>query len=145
MATAAGLHSSAGPRTGVRGGLTLLLALGLLGPWSLPPRPAAAQYSPLCERNGRRDYCAFTFDQGRSNAREEVGTLLFADHTRVDVIRELGSCRSAGAVTTCRARLRVSPGSGQELQGTYKGTAYEGGYSHAYSARGIRVKYVFVD
>lgn len=75
-----------------------------------------------------------------------VEAITFADHTVVEARREQGSCKPVSErVITCRATLIVSPGSGQAIRATYRGTAYEGGYSNAYTAKGLSLRYSVMD
>jgi hypothetical protein len=107
--------------------------------------PAGAQYSPNCERNGRRDYCAYTQVAGASNERQEFAQIVFADHTVYEVLRNETSCKQNGNVRTCDARIITPPGNPRAIPAWYRGTAYEGGYRHEYVGQGIHITYVFLD
>ena len=76
---------------------------------------------PNCQRNGRHVFCADTprTDPGQADT----------------VVEEI----------TYNATLIVSPGSGQAIRATYRGTAYEGGYTNAYDARGFSLRYSVID
>ncbi|QVL54104.1 MAG: hypothetical protein KFB97_07325 [Cyanobium sp. M30B3] len=107
--------------------------------------PAGAQYSPNCERNGRRDYCAYTQVAGATNERQEFAQIVFADHTVYEVLRNDTSCRQQGSVRTCDAKIITPPGNPHPIPAWYRGTAYEGGYRHEYVGKGIHITYVFLD
>jgi hypothetical protein len=109
------------------------------------PGPAGAQYSPNCERNGRRDYCAYTQVAGATNERQEFAQIVFADHTVYEVLRNETSCKQTGNVRTCDARIITPPGNPTPIAAWYRGTAYEGGYRHEYVGQGIHITYVFLD
>jgi hypothetical protein len=109
------------------------------------PGPAGAQYSPNCERNGRRDYCAYTQVAGATNERQEFAQIVFADHTVYEVLRNETSCKQNGNVRTCDARIITPPGNPRAIPAWYRGTAYEGGYRHEYVGQGIHITYVFLD
>jgi|LakMenEpi03Aug12_release.lakeMendotaPanAssembly.Ray.scaffolds.fasta_scaffold68614_9 hypothetical protein len=107
---------------------------------------AMAQISPNCQRNGRHAFCAVTPRTDPGQADTVVEVITFADHTMVEARREQGSCKPVGdRVITCNATLIVSPGSGQAIRATYRGTAYEGGYTNAYDARGFSLQYSVID
>ena len=109
--------------------------------------PAHAQYSPNCQRNGSRDFCAFT--PGSTSASptpvQDVGWLVFADHSVYALQREEGSCRDTGVIRTCRAWIITPPGSDRAKEARYVGTAYEGGYRHDYLAPGLSLSFSFLD
>lgn len=107
------------------------------------PSPARSQYSPNCERNGRRDHCALT--PGRAAAGWERLTVVFADHSVYQLERDDRRCRDKGADRICPARLQSAKTQGRWMTGTYKGTAYEGGYRHAYSGGGLQIVFSFLD
>jgi hypothetical protein len=109
------------------------------------PGPAGAQYSPNCERNGRRDYCAYTQVAGATNERQEFAQIVFADHTVYEVLRNDTSCKQQGNVRTCDAKIITPPGNPRAIPAWYRGTAYEGGYKHEYVGQGIHITYVFLD
>lgn len=105
-----------------------------------------AQISPNCQRNGRHAFCAVTPRPNPDQGDTVVEVITFADHTMVEARREQGSCKPVGErVITCKATLIVSPGSGRPIAATYRGTAYEGGYTNAYSAKGFNVRYSVID
>ena len=107
---------------------------------------AVAQISPNCQRNGRHAFCAVTPRHDPGQADTVVEVITFADHTVVEARREQGSCKPVGErLITCNAALIVSPGSGRAIKGTYRGTAYEGGYTNAYTARGLTLSYSVMD
>ena len=107
---------------------------------------AMAQISPNCQRNGRHAFCAVTPRTDPGPADTVVEVITFADHTMVEARREQGSCKPVGErAISCNATLIVSPGSGQAIRATYRGTAYEGGYSNAYDAKGISLQYNVID
>jgi len=108
--------------------------------------PAEAQISPNCQRNGRHAFCAVTPRPDAGQGHTAVEVITFADHMIVEARREQGSCKPVNArVISCRATLSVSPGSGQPIKATYRGTAYEGGYANAYAARGLSLRYSVMD
>jgi hypothetical protein len=117
-------------------GLTLVLA-------SATPA-VLAQYSPNCERNGRRDFCAYTPGPDPAGAALDAGRLVFADHRVYGLQRDESSCRQRGPVRTCKAWI-LSPGSDRPIPATYRGTAYEGGYRHEYISAKLRLSYSFLD
>jgi hypothetical protein len=118
------------------------LLLALLAP--LSPR-AEAQFSPNCERNGRRESCAYTPLPGGPPEMER-GVLVFADHTMIEVQRNAASCRQKGPVITCDARILMPPGHEEMVRPAfYRGTAYEGGYRHEYGSRGLRLVFSYLD
>lgn len=119
-------------------GLRLAVGLAAIGAALLP---AGAQMSPNCERNGRRDYCAFTPAAGGTGS---SGWLVFADHRVYALELDLASCRERGPERICKAWIRVRPDN-RAIPATYRGTAYEGGYRHLYSAPGLRLSYGFLD
>ena len=107
--------------------------------------PAGAQYSPNCERNGQRDFCAYTQGAGATNERQEFAQIVFADHTVYEVMRNETSCKQNGNVRTCDARIITPPGNPKPIAAWYRGTAYEGGYKHEYVGQGIHITYVYLD
>ena len=76
---------------------------------------------PTCQRNGRHAFCAVTPRTDPGQADTVVGEI------------------------TYNATLIVSPGSGQAIRATYRGTAYEGGYTNAYDAGGFSLRYSVID
>jgi hypothetical protein len=110
------------------------------------PVTAMAQISPNCQRNGRHAYCAVTPRHDPRQAKTVIEVITFADHTMVEARRDTASCASVSDnVVTCKAILRLAPGSGQPISATYRGTAYEGGYTNAYMAKGLRLSYSVLD
>ena len=109
------------------------------------PGPAGAQYSPNCERNGRRDYCAYTQVAGATTEHQEFAQIVFADHTVYEVLRNETSCKQQGNVRTCDAKIITPPGNPRTIPAWYRGSAYEGGYKHEYVGQGIHITYVFLD
>lgn len=108
------------------------------------PVAVQAQMSPNCERNGRRDYCALTAGTAATPAGQQpVDLIVFADHSVYEVWRDPRTCRTAGALTTCDARIQVR--GGRSLPALYRGTAYEGGYRNEYRAPGLRFSYGVLD
>jgi hypothetical protein len=65
--------------------------LGAIITLSLPLAPilARAQFSPNCERNGRRDYCAITLGGAASTAAQAVDRVTFSDHTVYALVRNI--------------------------------------------------------
>ena len=119
--------------------LTLVVCAAL----TLEP-PCRAQYSPNCERDGQPAACAITHLDGVSDAHVQRSQVVFADHTVFNLERDEHTCHTQGPRTTCRATLTVLPG-GQPLPGLYHGAYYEGGYRHAYKAKGVSVVFTFLD
>jgi hypothetical protein len=107
--------------------------------------PGLAQYSPNCERNGRRDFCAYTQLVGATNAQQEFGMLVFADHTVFEVLRNDSACTNRGPVRTCNAKIITPPGNPKPIPAWYRGTAYEGGYRHEYIGQGIHLTFTYLD
>ncbi len=132
----------------------VLLLGGALAARGQPP-PLVAQYSPLCERNGQREYCAYTADDddglpldgdaaaGGGRGEREAAWLVFADHSRIRVVREEQHCRNAGEARICRAWLQASPAWSRPEPALYRGRCIPGGYRHEYSSRALRLAYVF--
>ena len=108
------------------------------------PGPAGAQYSPNCQRNGQRDYCAYTQLAGGTHKHQETAQIVFADHTVYEVMRNETSCKQNGNVRTCDARISTQ-GNPKPIPAWYRGTAYEGGYTHEYVGQGIHITYGFLD
>jgi hypothetical protein len=124
-------------------GLWVAAGLGLQLSW---PLAAGAQISPNCQRNGRHAYCAVTPRQDPGQTGTVIEVITFADHTMVEARRDEASCRPIGdRVITCKASLVLKPGSGQPISATYRGTSYEGGYTNAYTARGLQLSYRVLD
>lgn len=110
------------------------------------PLTAGAQISPNCERNGRHAYCAVTPRQDPRLTGIVIEVITFADHTMVEARRNEATCKAiAERVISCKASLTLRPGSGQPISATYRGTAYEGGYTNAYTARGLQISYSVLD
>jgi hypothetical protein len=110
------------------------------------PLASGAQISPNCQRNGRHAYCAVTPQQDPSPAGTVIEVITFADHTMVEARRDEGSCKPiAERVISCKASLTLRPGSGRPIRATYRGTAYDGGYTNAYTARGLQLSYSVLD
>jgi hypothetical protein len=108
--------------------------------------PASAQMSPVCQRNGKRDYCALTPVPAASNARQVVDVIMFADDRVYRVERDLQSCRRISeTVETCNARITSPPGRTQSLPAMYRATYFEGGVKHEYISRGLRLTYHVAD
>lgn len=105
--------------------------------------PVQAQYSPNCERNGRRDACAFTAFAGGNSL--DVGVLVFADHRVYGLQRDERSCRDRGPVRLCKAWILAPPGSSTPIPATYRGTAYEGGYRHDYLSPKLTLRFTYLD
>ena len=129
-------------RSNPRWALVLVLGGALAMAWGLPVR---AQYSPNCERNGRRDYCAYTPPGPTARPSRDAGRLVFADHTVYALQRDEASCRTIGAVRRCRAWILQPPGSDRPIPATYVGTAFEGGYRHAYQSPRLNLAYSYLD
>jgi len=107
---------------------------------------AAAQLSPNCERNGRRDYCAITPVAGATNEKQSFDMITFADHTVYEVMRNLESCKQVSEkVETCNARIITPPGHPKAIPAYYRRTFYEGGVKQEYVGKGIHLVYVFLD
>ena len=126
--------------------MTRLLAASALSVLALAAATPAvmAQYSPNCERNGRRDFCAYTPGPDPAGGGLDAGRLVFADQRVYGLQRDERSCRERGQVRTCRAWI-LSPGSDRPIPATYRGTAYEGGYRHEYISTKLRLSYSFLD
>ena len=108
--------------------------------------PAAlAQMSPNCERNGRKLACAYTPWPASSTAQREAGRVVFADHTIVELQLEPGSCRLQGRERLCKAWILAPAAAGQPQPARYQGTAYEGGYRHAYRSSKLQLTYWVLD
>lgn len=134
---------------------------GAAGPWMLlllalaaalaTPTALHAQYSPHCERNGRRTFCAYTPGSEAGQAgqsgqgRLDAGRLVFADDAVYGLQRDEASCRDRGPVRLCKAWILVPPGSDRPIPATYTGTAYEGGYRHAYRSARLQLVYTYLD
>jgi hypothetical protein len=126
--------------------LRALLGAFLLGAGTLVGAAAKAQYSPNCERNGRRDYCAVTFASATpSPGKEWFDDVTFADHSVYGVMRNESSCKKASEkVRTCNAKIK-DRSSAKPIPAYYRGTYYEGGYKHEYVGKGIHITYYFLD
>lgn len=119
--------------------------LGLAAGFAALPLPVQSQYSPNCERNGRREFCAYTQAPDSAQHGLDAGRLVFADHTVYGLQRDESSCRDRGPVRVCKAWILSPPGSEHPIPATYRGTAYEGGYQHAYLSSRLRLVYSFLD
>ena len=110
------------------------------------PLDAAAQISPNCQRNGGHASCAVSPQQNSGQSGTVVAMITFADHTMVEARRNEGSCKPiAQRVISCTASLTLRPGSRQPISATYRGTAYEGGYTNTTIARGLQLSYNVMD
>jgi hypothetical protein len=107
--------------------------------------PAPAQYSPNCERNGRREFCAYTPGSDAGAEGLSSGWLVFADHRVYEVQRDERSCRDQGPLRLCKGWILTPPGSPKPLAATYRGTSYEGGYRHEFIGTGLRLTFTFLD
>jgi hypothetical protein len=125
--------------------LVRLPVLWLCAGLASTPFPLQAQYSPNCERNGRRDFCAYTPAPDSAQGGRDAGRLVFADHTVYGLQRDDASCRDRGQVRFCKAWILSPPGSDHPIPATYRGTAYEGGYQHAYLSPRLQLTYTFLD
>jgi len=124
-------------------GLATILFSTLL---ALAAVPVQAQLSPVCERNGRRDYCALTPVAASTNARQVSDLIMFADNTVVQVFRNLESCKKISEmVETCNARITRRTGGSQSIPATYRATFFEGGVKHEYISKGLRITYHVAD
>ena len=133
--------SWSGPRARAWSFTALSLCAGL----AATPAPLHAQYSPNCERNGRREFCAYTPGPDSGQGERDAGRLVFADHTVYGLQRDEASCRDRGPVRLCKAWILSPPGSDHPIPATYRGTAYEGGYRHEYLSTRLRLTYSFLD
>lgn len=107
---------------------------------------ASAQYSPNCERNGKRDYCAITPIAGATNEKQSFEMLTYADHTVYELLRNETSCKQVSqTVRTCDAKIISPPGNPRSTAAFYRGTYYEGGYKHEFVGQGIHLIYYFLD
>ena len=118
-----------------------LVELGLAA--TLFSAPLLAQYSPNCERNGRRDYCAYTPAAAGNGL--DAGQLVFADHSVYGLRRDERSCRDRGLVRMCKAWILAPQVSASPQAATYRGTAYEGGYRHEYLSPKLSLSFSFLD
>ncbi|WP_411872017.1 hypothetical protein [Vulcanococcus limneticus] len=125
----------------------VLIAAGVLcGVVTALGSAATAQYSPNCERNGKRDYCAITPMDNASKKTETLTAITFADHTVYEVVRNEASCKDASdKVRTCNARILTPSGKDKSIPAFYRGTYYEGGYKHEYVGKGVHLTYFFLD
>ena len=131
---------------GHSGSIRLAAATLLCGVIASPGSIARAQYSPNCERNGKRAYCAITPKDGPGRATETLTAITFADHMVYEVVRNEVSCKdSSGNIRTCNARILSPGGQGKWIPAFYRGTYYEGGYKHEYVGKGIHITYFFLD
>jgi hypothetical protein len=123
-------------------------ALALVSLWAgvvATPSALQAQVSPHCERNGRRDFCAYTPGADGAPGGLDAGRLVFADHTVYGLQRDDASCRDRGPVRLCKAWILSPPGSDHPIPATYRGIAYEGGYRHTYQSAHLQLTYTFLD
>lgn len=136
-----------------------MAVVALVAPGGLSP--ALAQFSPNCLRNGRPEACAITpapepaqaqavagnrpsIGQGRA-AQASSLTVMYADHSAYRLIKDESLCRHRGMISECPATIIPSNGYGTPINARYRGTAYEGGYRHAYSSPGLTITFFFVD
>lgn len=117
--------------------LPLILASSLLA-WAGRPPEASAQFAPLCERNGRRDYCAVTIEPSRGDG-VEVWTVVFADLSRYRLLRYSRRCRQQAPQERCEAAIEGVPGRRGPLSAEYRALRHEGGVSHVYAGAGLRI------
>lgn len=123
-----------------------LLLLGLVMMSALLGAGSHAQFSPNCERNGKRDYCAITPVAGATNLKQVFDMIMFADNTVYEVLRNQESCKKvAPNVETCNAKIITPPGNPKQIPAFYRRTSYEGGAKHEYSGRGIHIMYLYMD
>ncbi|MFM7648878.1 MAG: hypothetical protein ACKO50_12595 [Cyanobium sp.] len=115
-----------------RAGLLAVAPALLIG---ATPGPAGAQYSPNCERNGRRDTCAYTQVAGATNERQEFAQIVFADHTVDEVLRNETSCKQQGNVRTCNAKIITPPGNPRTIPAWYRAPPMRGATSTSMWAR----------
>lgn len=129
------------------------LGPGLWAAWAVPfwimaspvlPAPGLAQLSPLCERNGRPDYCAYTAEDDGSDGQREMAWIVFADHTRVRLVRDELNCRAEGEFRVCDAWMSIPRTASQLLPASYRGRCIPGGYRHEYRSRVLQFAYVFL-
>ncbi|MFM7086226.1 MAG: hypothetical protein ACKOXO_04435 [Cyanobium sp.] len=128
---------------------------------------ALAQLSPQCERNGRREFCAVTFEAnsprpGESGGFEQPGEgegsvgdaagpkplslwVVFADHSKVKLLLKEHTCSDDGPKRRCQAEMQASPGNDHPSPAHYIGTAYEGGYRHEYTMPGLQIVFSYLD
>jgi len=106
------------------------------------PAPPLAQMSPLCERNGRPDFCAYTPEEDGSAAVRETAWIVFADMTRVRLVRDEANCRAQGALRLCRAWMALASAGGEPLPAQYRGRCVPGGYRHEYRSRVMQLAFV---
>ena len=108
--------------------------------------PGWAQMSPVCERNGKREYCALTPIPAATTTSQVVDLIMFADDRVYRVERDLQSCRKISPnVETCNARITAPPAGSRSIPALYRATYFEGGVKHDYSGRGIRIGYRVAD
>lgn len=131
LARPAHLNSRSGDGRMVLQAIAPLLLAPLCGLLLQPP-PVQAQYSPLCERNGRRVFCSFTPHDGPGDGEREVAWIVFADHSRVEVIRDERHCSRQGRYRLCQAWIRPHPAVAQPEPALYRGSCVVGGYRHEY-------------
>jgi hypothetical protein len=128
------------PRLAGQAAAAWLLGLAV----ALQPCFAQAQISPRCRRNGRLDFCAVTPQPDAQNANRRAEVLVFANGDTYRLSVDEASCRALSDFRRiCAARLQI--GFGEPIPATYEGTAYEGGYRHEYTTRGLSLVYVFLD
>jgi hypothetical protein len=126
---------------------TWLITAGILGLCStISSAPVLAQFSPNCERNGKKDYCALTPIAGATTEKQSFDMITFADHTVYEALRNETSCKNISEkIRTCNAKLITPPGSPSPVAAFYRGTSYEGGYKHEYVGKGIHIVYFYLD
>lgn len=122
-----------------------LSALWVCAGLAATPLPLQAQFSPNCERNGRREFCAYTPAPESPQGGLDAGRLVFADHTVYGLRRDDASCRDRGPVRLCKAWILSPLGGDHPIPATYRGTAYEGGYRHEFLSARLRLTYTFLD
>ena len=85
--------------------MTRLLAASALSVLALAEATPAvmAQYSPNCERNGRRDFCAYTPGPDPAGGGLAAGRMVFADHRVYGLQRDERSGRDRCPVRPCMA------------------------------------------
>lgn len=111
---------------------------------AVPALPAQrlAQVSPLCERNGRPDYCAYTPEEDGSAPERETAWIVFADQMRVRLVRDEANCRAQGAFRLCQAWMTLTSAAGEPLPAQYRGRCIPGGYRHEYRSRVLQLAFV---
>jgi hypothetical protein len=111
---------------------------------ALQPFPSQAQISPRCRRNGRLDYCAVPPQADAQNAKRLAEVLVFANGDTYRLTVDEASCRNISASQRiCEASLQS--GYTAPVRATYIGSAYEGGYRHEYTTRGLSLVVFHLD